>query len=117
MLGNRLKASGNLTPLPAFTPPPTPTLAPSFTVTYKKLDKCGDVFVRFIVTNTGGFCFRSAYVKVTNLKNSEVTEKVTNTFDLTIDCVVAQSISNVTPRRRTAYLGSGSFQQDRISPQ
>ncbi len=112
MLENSLKVSGNLTPLPAFTPPPTPTLAPSFTVTYKKLDKCGDVFVRFIVTNTGGFGFRSAYVKVTNLKNSEVTEKVTNTFDLTIDCVVAQSIGNVTPGGGTAYLESDSFKKD-----
>ena len=108
VLEKNLKVSGNLAPLPAFTPPATPTLAPNFTVTYKNDDNCRGVFVRFVVVNTGRSGFRSAYVKVTNLKNGEVTEQVVNAFDLTVGCVVAQNIAPLA-LGKTGYLQSDVF--------
>lgn len=111
VLQDGLAISGDLTPLPAFTPPASPTLAPNFTVTYKNVDSCkGNFFVRFIVVNTGSSQFRSAYVKVTNLKNNEVTEQVVNAFDLTVGCIVAQ---NIAPLKlgQTGYLQSDLFQK------
>ena len=89
-----LDISGDLTPLPAFTPPPSPTLAPNFTITYKNTDKCkGNAYVRFIVVNTGSIGFRSAYIRVTNLKTQEVAEQVVNAFDIMTGCIIAQNIA------------------------
>jgi len=111
MLQTSLTISGDLTPLPAFTPPPSPTLAPDFTVTYKNIDSCkGNAFVRFTVVNTGSAGFRSAYIKVTNLKNNEVTQQAVNAFDLTVGCVVAQNIAPL-GIGQTGYLQSDVFQK------
>jgi hypothetical protein len=111
MLQNNLTISGNITPLPAYTPPPSPTLAPNFTIEFKNYDNCKGVFARFIVVNTGNFGFRSAYVKVTNLKNKEVTEQAVNAFDLTVGCIVAQNIAPLGPGK-TGYLQSDRFNKD-----
>jgi hypothetical protein len=111
MLQNNLTISGNITPLPAYTPPPSPTLAPNFTVEFKNYDNCRGVFTRFIVVNTGNLGFRSAYVKVTNLKNKEVTEHVVSAFDLTLGCIVAQNIAPLGPGK-TGYLQSDVFNKD-----
>lgn len=111
VLQTSVTISGDLAPLPAFTAPPSPTLAPNFTIKYKNIDKCGaNFFTRFIVVNTGSVGFRSAYVKVTNLKNNEVTEQSVLAFDLTVGCVVAQ---NITPLGvgQTGYLQSAVFQK------
>ncbi len=111
MLENNLTISGDITPLPAYTPLPSPTLAPDFTVKFKNYDNCKGVFTRFIVVNTGSFAFRSAYVKVTNLKNNEVTEQAVNAFDLTVGCVVAQNIAPLAIGA-TGYLQSEVFNKD-----
>ncbi len=98
VLQTSLTIEGDLTPLPAFTPLASPTLAPNFTIAYKNIDKCkGNAYVRFIVTNTGSVQFRSAYIKVTNLKNKEVAEQVVNAFDIMTGCIVAQNIAPLKP--------------------
>jgi hypothetical protein len=111
MLQTSLTVSGNLTPLPAFTPPPSPTLALNFTVSYKGVDSChGFPFVRFIVVNTGGVKLNSAYVKVTNLKTKESTEQSVNNFGLTAGC---DFINDITPlgMGQTGYLQSDVFKK------
>lgn len=91
---DNLSVSGNLTPLPAFSPPPSPTLAPGFTISYKNIDKCkGNAYVRFVIVNSGSVGFRSAYIRVTNLKNQEKVEQVVNAFDIMTGCIVAQNIA------------------------
>ena len=108
---NDLSIDGNLTPLPAFSPPPSPTLAPGFTITYKNIDKCkGNAYVRFIVVNTGSIGFRSAYIRVTNLKNQEVAEQVVNAFDIMTGCIVAQNIAPLSIGQ-TGNLQSPVFQK------
>lgn len=106
-----LTITGDVTPLPAFTPPPSPTLAPNFTVKYKNTDTCrGDVYVRFIITNTGSSNFRSAYLRVTNLRSGEVAEHSLNAFDLMTGCIIAQNIAPLTVGA-TGYLQSPEFKK------
>lgn len=112
VLQTNLAISDNLTLLPAFTAPPSPTISPDFTVKYKNIDSCKTKpFVRFIIVNTGGANFRSAYIKVTNLKNGEIVEQSVNAFDLTTGCIVAQ---NIAPLKvgATGYLQSEFFKKD-----
>jgi hypothetical protein len=111
ILESNVTVSGNLTPLPAFTPPATPTPAPDFTVTFKRFDACnGNPFAVFEVVNTGGFQFRSAYLRVTNLRTGEVTENSLNAFDVVVACVVAQNIAPLKPGG-TGYLQSDKFKK------
>jgi hypothetical protein len=109
--GNNAKIEGDTSLLPKFTPPPSPTPSPDFDVTFKNFDTCKRIFARFIVVNTGGFQFRSAYVKVTDQRTGEVTEQAVLAFDLTVGCVVAKNISPLTPGS-TGYLQSVPFKKD-----
>jgi hypothetical protein len=112
ILENNVTVSGDLTPLPAFTPPPTPTPSPDFTVKFKKFDSCsGSPFAVFEVVNTGGFQFRSAYVRVTNLKTGAFEENSLNAFDVVVGCVVAQNIAPLKPGG-TGYLQSDKFKKN-----
>lgn len=111
VLQTSLTVTGDVTPLPAFTPPASPTIAPSFTVKYKNTDSCkGDVYVRFIITNTGGANFRSAYLRVTNLRSGEVAEHSLNAFDLMTGCIIAQNIAPLNAGA-TGYLQSPEFKK------
>jgi len=117
VLQTNLTISGDLTPLPAFTPLPSPTLAPSFTVKYRTTDTCnGFSFVRFTIVNTGDAAFRSAYIKVTNLKNNEVTQQSVNAFDLTSGCIL---MDNIAPLGigQTGYLQSDVFKKGSVKGQ
>jgi hypothetical protein len=109
--GSNATIEGDTSALPAYTPPPSPTPAPDFTVEFKNFDACKGTFARFIVVNTGGYPFRSAYVKVTDTKTSEVTENSVNAFDLTVGCIVAQNISPLASGA-TGYLQSDHFKKD-----
>lgn len=111
VLENGLQVSGNITPLPAYTPPPSPTLAPNFTVTYKNIDTCkGDPYIRFVVVNTGNFAFRSAYIKVTNLRSQESTEQAVIAFDMTDGCAIVKLISPL-GLGQTGYLQNPVFRK------
>ncbi len=112
ILGTHLTISGDTSSLPQFTPPPTPTSAPNFNVTFKNFDKCkGDPFARFIVQNTGSSSFRSAYVRVTDLKSGAVEENSMNAFDLTVGCIVAQNIAPLGVGA-SGYVQSDQFNKD-----
>ena len=112
VLANNVKLSGDTSAFPQITPPPSPTAAPSFSVQFKKYDTCnGDPYAVFTVVNTGGFAFRSAYVKVTNLKNKESTEWSANAFDLWTGCIIAKNITPLAPGQ-TGFLRSNTFLHD-----
>jgi len=94
ILANNVKLAGDTSILPQYTPLASPTASPNFTAEFKKFDTCkGDVFALFTVENTGSVPFRSAYVKVTNLKTGESAEQAVNAFDLWVGCMIAKNIA------------------------
>jgi hypothetical protein len=94
ILANNVKLVDDTSILPQYTPLASPTLSPSFTATFKKFDACkGDVFALFDVVNTGSVPFRSAYIKVTNLKTGESVEQAVNAFDLWVGCIIAKNVA------------------------
>ncbi|MEI6291248.1 MAG: hypothetical protein WCP19_12520, partial [Chloroflexota bacterium] len=97
---------------PKFTPAASPTSAPSFTAVFKKFDTCkGQVYPQFILQNTGSVPFRSVYIRTTNLKSGETTEKSANAFDLMTGCIIAKNIAPL-EARGTGYLSSEPFEKD-----
>lgn len=104
LLANNLKITGDLAALPQITPPPSPLPAPGFTATFRKVYRCKeDMHLEFVIENTGGSAFRSAYIKATDQKTGTSTEQVVSAFDLWAECVVARNIAPLDPGS-TGYL-------------
>ncbi|MCX6079003.1 MAG: hypothetical protein NTW32_05665 [Chloroflexi bacterium] len=112
VLANNVRLTGDASILPQITPKSSPTAAPGFTATFKKFDLCkGNVFAQFVVVNTGSVPFRSAYIKVTNLRNNDSAEKSVNAFDLYTGCIIAKNIAPLNSGA-TGYLSSELFLHD-----
>jgi hypothetical protein len=109
LLAQNIKISGETTALPKFTPPPSPTAAPYFKLSFKKFDSCeGHDFALFIVENVGSVPFRSAYIRVTEQKKGESVEQALNAFDLRVKCVLAKNIAPLEPGG-SGYVASPPF--------
>jgi hypothetical protein len=116
-----LDVDGDVTPLPAFTPAPSPTIAPSFIAAYKGVDTCHSSYIRFTIRNTGGVNFRSGFVIVTNLKTQEVTDEpldpeLENGFALTAGCNFVKDIAILGPGQ-TGYMQSTVFTEGKPNQQ
>ena len=111
LLAQNIKISGgDTTALPKFTPPPSPTAAPYFKVSFKKFDKCeGKDFANFIVENAGSAPFRSVYIKVTDLKVNKSVEQSLNAFDQRVGCVLAKNIAPLNSGA-SGYVASPGFE-------
>ena len=83
--------------LPVFTPPPTPTPAPDFTVTFEYMEGCVGWDPGFKVVNTGGVTFKSGNVKVKDTVTATTVNSSTDVFDKRNGCIVAQAIPTVPP--------------------
>jgi len=109
MLKQNLKISGDVSILPSITPPPSPTVAPYFTVSFKKWENCeGKSYMTFTVVNEGSAPFRSAYVKVTDQKTGKSVEQGLGAFDLHVACVLAKNIAPL-GQGATGYLHTPNF--------
>jgi len=109
LLAQNITITGDIAALPQFTPLPSPTAAPYFTVAFKKLDKCkGEDFAVFTLENAGSVAFRSAYIKVTDQKVNRSVEQAVNAFDLYVGCVLAKNVAPLDPGE-TGYLTSPPF--------
>jgi hypothetical protein len=109
LLAQNIKIQGDISALPKFTPYPSPTAAPYFDVSFRKLDSCkGADFALFIVVNLGSVPFRSAYVKVTDQKVNKSAEQALNAFDQFVGCVLAKNIAPLEPGA-TGYVTSAKF--------
>lgn len=112
ILAANLSVSGEIVSLPQFTPPASPLPAPAFSATYKNIYLCKtEMLFAFIIQNTGGSAFRSAYIKATDVKTGKSTEQALNAFDLWAECVVAKNIAPLTPGA-TGYLYTVPFKTD-----
>jgi hypothetical protein len=109
LLAQNIKISGDTAALPKFTPQPSPTAAPYFNVSFKKIDSCkGQDFALFIVENVGSVPFRSAYIKVIDQKVNKSVEQALNAFDQFAGCVLAKNIAPLNSGA-TGYVSSPRF--------
>ncbi|HEX2622180.1 MAG TPA: hypothetical protein VHL11_18610 [Phototrophicaceae bacterium] len=112
LLAQNVTISGDTSVLPQFTPQPSPTAAPDFKGSFKKFDKCGgDDFAQFIVENLSSVPFRSAYIKVTDLKINRSVDQAVNAFDLYVGCTLAKNVAPLNGGA-TGYLSSATMPWD-----
>lgn len=109
--GEYATVSGDVSQLPVFTPPPTPTPPPDFSVEYGYLESCVGWDPAFKVTNTGGITFRSYYVKVKDTVSNEMQDEYGNNFDKRTGCAIAESIPTL-PQGKTGWIYANSFVGD-----
>jgi hypothetical protein len=111
LFGKYATVTGNTSVLPVFTPMPTPTPMPNFTLEYDSLDTCSGWYVNFKVTNTGGSTFRSYYIKVTdNLTNTTINYQADN-FNKTSGCADIKLYGQV-EKGASAFVHAYSFTYD-----
>ncbi len=109
LMAQNVSVTGATVALPKFTPPPSPTAAPYFKVSFKKFDVCGgDSFATFVVENVGSIPFRSVYIKVINQQTGKAAEQSFNAFDLRVGCVLAKNVAPLDPGE-TASVSSSTF--------
>jgi hypothetical protein len=109
LLTQNIKVSGDVSILPSITPPPSPTAAPYFDVSFKKWDKCkGQDFALFTVENVGSVPFRSFYIRITDSKVEKSVEQALDAFDLMAGCIVAKNIAPL-EGGATGYVSSPTF--------
>jgi hypothetical protein len=109
LLAQNIRITGDTSALPKFTPLASPTSMPYFKVDFKKFDTCKAMdFAIFVVENTGSIPFRSAYIKVTDLKVNQSVEQAINAFDLHVGCTLAKNIAPLNPGE-TGYVESPPF--------
>jgi hypothetical protein len=109
--GTNAKIEGDTSALPEFTPMPSPTPMPDFTVAFKDYDDCKGPLLQFTIVNTGGFQFRSAYIRATDAKTAEVVETSVLAFDEWKGCIMYKNITPLLPGA-TGYLRTGVFKKD-----
>lgn len=106
--GEYASVTGDVSQLPVFTPPPTPTPPPDFSVAYDYLESCVGWDPAFKVTNTGGVTFKSYYVRVRDTVTNEVQDEYGNNFDKRTGCAIAESIPTL-PQGKTGWMYANSF--------
>lgn len=109
LLGQNITITGETAALPQFTPRPSPTASPYFTVDFWKFDACnGQDFAVFNIANAGSVPFRSYYIRITDNKAGKSVEQVLNAFDLRVGCVLAKNIAPLAVGG-TGYISSPAF--------
>jgi len=97
--GEYATLAGNISALPIFTPPPTPTPVPSFDASYYGLESCnGSWWVEVKLENTGGIAFRSISMSVLD-RDTNITLSMTN------DDFVSNNGCNSSDSRKTLNTG------------
>ena len=106
--GEYATITGDVSKLPIFTPPPTPTPAPNYKVEYSYLESCIGWDPAFKVTNTGGVTFKSYYVSVLDTVTNVTQTYQANNFDKRNGCVSAELIPTL-PTGATGWIYDNSF--------
>lgn len=95
--GEYATVSGNFAALPVFTPPPTPTPAPSFDAFYKSLDTCVGWWVDIDLENTGGVNFTSVALTVRDTDMDTVVSLYKEDFTDVSGCLDSETRDNLPP--------------------
>jgi hypothetical protein len=96
---------GNVSTLPVFTPPPTPTPVPSFELSFIKLDACVGWWMNFRLKNTGGTAFKSYSITVKDLTTSTTLSASGNGFTELGGCLTSSTIASLEPGKNTNLSG------------
>lgn len=95
--GEYATVSGNLSVLPVFTPPPTPTPMPAFEAEYDGLETCVGWWVDIELINTGGVSFKSVSLTVRDTVTDVVVTMYSDTFTNINGCLDSSSKDNLHP--------------------
>lgn len=95
--GEYATVSGNFSALPVFTPPPTPTPAPSFDAEFSDLDTCVGWWVDVDLENTGGVNFRSVSLTVRDMETDTVVAMTRDGFTDLDGCTDSDTRDNLQP--------------------
>ncbi len=96
---------GNTAVLPVFTPPPTPTLPPSFDMTFAGLDSCVGWWVEVKLKNTGPVAFLSYAIAVKDINTATTLTASDNGFTDLGGCLSSSAIASLNPGK--SYVLSG----------
>ncbi len=105
--GEYATISGNVSPLPIYTPPPTPTPtftptpAPAFNISYSSLDTCTGWWTEFKIKNTGTLNFKSVEVRVEDIDTAVVLTNLTDGFTDLTGCLTSTTKDTLTPGTST----------------
>ena len=102
---------GNLSALPVYTPPPTPTPVPAFEASYDGLDTCVGWWVDIRLKNTGGIAFRSVSITIRDLENNTVLAMSADNFT-NIDGCTGSSIRDVLNTGDSRVVSAPAFTYD-----
>ena len=106
--GQYATINGDTTHLPVIQPPPTPTPAIGFLLTYDSFVTCGGLFaVKFKIVNNGSLTWESNQVNATD-QTTSVTKTINrNSFMNFNGCVVASNDNNLEPGESGITTSSG----------
>jgi hypothetical protein len=92
--------SGNVSALPVFTPPPTPTPAPDFEAAYDGIESCSSWWVNIQLTNTGGVTFKSIALTVKDLNTEDSLSMYADKFTALDGCHGSSTKDVLNPEER-----------------
>jgi hypothetical protein len=89
---------GDLAALPIFTPPPSPTPAPGFSVSFVRVEVCAPMYAfRFLVTNTGQLTWESVRVNITDNTTANTTSHTLDAFRVYDGCILESETKDLFP--------------------
>jgi hypothetical protein len=95
--GEYATLGGNISALPIFTPPPTPTPAPGFDAFYAGKDTCAGWWVDIDLENTGGVSFHSVALTVRDTDTDIVVSVFRDDFTDISGCLDSDTTSALQP--------------------
>lgn len=98
--GEYATVTGNTAALPVFTPPPTPTPMPDFTVDFARLETCTtNWWVDMELSNTGGIAFDSISFTLRDIDTGTVVALSSDTFPDNDGCINSSNKDTLEPGR------------------
>lgn len=111
--GEYATLTGNITILPVYTPPPTPTPSPGFAAYYARVDSCAGWWVEIELENTGGVSFHSISLTVRDTVTDTVLSMYADSFTDINGCLTSNT-KDTLPPGATRTVSAPAFTYDPI---
>ncbi|HXF86346.1 MAG TPA: SH3 domain-containing protein [Anaerolineales bacterium] len=109
--GEYATVSGNISALPIYTPPPTPTPVPAFEASYEGKETCVGWWVDIELKNTGGLTFKSISLTVRDTNTDVVLSMYADGFTDNSGCLDSTKKDNLNPGT-TLTISTPAFNYD-----